>query len=325
MHTYTLHNEFALSIVVEDNKILNSLEDLLKALSFKPVKEAPDLPTLHWQFFKKTKSIVIPENAIRLLQSEGFSVTTWNNDFFVSDGYSYLHLQPNKKQGLAFLDDSIFCHPLLVIKKFLGYGLMKLIQSLGYFTLHGASLESPAGKGVVISGPSGCGKTTLTLGLMKNGWKYLSDDAILLKQKEREVKVFSLRKSFYIDASRTSHYSDFILGGVSPDSEHNARRELKIHASHARQYVPHTRPDTLLFPQIIDNKQSTVELLKPSTVFRLLIAESGGQLFDKKSLPKQIKTLKNLIHQTKCYTLNGASDLEQDPSKSSRILATQGI
>ncbi len=53
MYTYTLHNELALSITVEDNKILNTLENLLKALSFKPVKDAPDLPTLHWQFKKK--------------------------------------------------------------------------------------------------------------------------------------------------------------------------------------------------------------------------------------------------------------------------------
>ncbi len=202
---------------------------------------------------------------------------------------------------------------------------MKLIQFLDYFTLHGACLESSSGKGVIISGPSGCGKTTLTLGLLKNGWKYLSDDAILLKQKDSEIKAFSLRKSFYIDASRAPLYSDFVLGGFSPDSEHHLRRELKIHASHAQQHLTQTRPDTLLFPQIVDRKQSALESIKPSTALRLLIAESGAQLFDRKSLPNQLDTLKRLIKQTHCYRLNCASDLEKDPGKSVQLLAVQGV
>jgi hypothetical protein len=46
--------------------------------------------------------------------------------------------------------------------------------------LHAAAVLSPDGRGVVITGESGAGKTSMTLGLMAQGWKWLTDELALV-------------------------------------------------------------------------------------------------------------------------------------------------
>jgi len=49
-----------------------------------------------------------------------------------------------------------------------------------HLLFHAAALEDH-GKGVIIAADSGCGKTTLTLALVRQGFKFLSDDVAALE------------------------------------------------------------------------------------------------------------------------------------------------
>lgn len=51
-----------------------------------------------------------------------------------------------------------------------------MTQVRGHFLFHAAALASPDGAGVMIAGDAGLGKTTLTLALLRHGYRVFSDD-----------------------------------------------------------------------------------------------------------------------------------------------------
>lgn len=52
-------------------------------------------------------------------------------------------------------------------------------SQLGIHILHSAALANHNGDGILISGRGGVGKTTYMMKLLRQGWKYLSDDLVL--------------------------------------------------------------------------------------------------------------------------------------------------
>ena len=58
------------------------------------------------------------------------------------------------------------------------------------------------------------------------------------------------RRSFYIDAARSSDYADLWLGEEKPDSNGGRRRRVGIHEAYPEQYLARCLPRVVIFPQI---------------------------------------------------------------------------
>ena len=114
---------------------------------------------------------------------------------YLTDGDSLLRLRPEQGQGDAQLAPSFLARPPRLQRAFWTYGLLKLLRPSGAYWLHGAGVVSPEGVGVLIVGPSGSGKSTLTIGLIRQGWSYLSDDALLLRRKRPGQRFLHERRS----------------------------------------------------------------------------------------------------------------------------------
>ncbi len=64
---------------------------------------------------------------------------------------------------------------------------MVALRRCGLFELHAAGVVEPeTGGGFLVVGPSGSGKSTLATQLASAGWRYLSDDALLLRAVARD-------------------------------------------------------------------------------------------------------------------------------------------
>jgi len=291
------------------------LDRLLQELSWVRTLQPTYKPALYLSVSSNNREFRIPRNCREVLRTDDFLGFEANDDFYLTDRSSVFHLRPAKGEGHARLAPSFFSKPRLVQGNFWCFGLLKLLRPLGIYSLHAAGLANRDGAGMLLVGASGSGKSTLAIGLIREGWSYLSDDAVLLRHGSEGVEAFACRRSFYIDAARSADYSDLSLGEEAPDSNGGRRRRVGIDQAYPDQYVPRCVPRVVIFPQVKHQAQST---LKPSDSVRalgLLLGQSAPQLFDRSHMLQHLELLKKLLQQAETYELNAGTDLYHDPAK----------
>ena len=191
----------------------------------------------------------------------------------------------------------------------------ELLRPLGIYSLHAAGLVTKDGEGVLLVGPSGSGKSTLAIGLIRAGWSYLSDDAVLLRHNSTGIEALACRRSFYIDAARSADYSDFCLGDEEPDSNGGRRRNIGINEAYPQQYITQCLPRIVIFPHITGNSPSLLKPIDRVQALRLLLAQSAPQLFDRSTMSGHLELLKSLLGQAELFELNAGTDLYHQPAK----------
>jgi len=323
MASYAFH-DLALDVEANLPGSVLDLDRLLEGLSFKRIGSARARQALQITVSTSDHSPHIPGSAREAFRAEGFAVLENGSECFVTDGESVFHLRPEQGDGAAYLAESFYSKPALLQANFWAYGLMKLFRQKGLYALHGAGLVSPNKAGVIITGPCGSGKSTLSIGLIRAGWGYLSDDALLLRDVNNTVEILALRKSFYVDEDNVQRYQDLSPGAVVPDSIGGQRRKLALHESHPDQYASRVTASLLVFPRIVPHATSTLKPLTGAAALTRLLAESGGQLFDRNSMSQHLQILKRLIDQTRAFELHSGQDLHRDPSKLATLLADSG-
>ena len=215
----------------------------------------------------------------------------------------------------AYLDESFHQKPHSVQWQFWTYCVLKLLRPAGYFSLHTAALVSPEGRGMLVAGPSGVGKSTIAIALVRAGWGYLSDDAVLLRRDGTTVTALPLRKQFYVDADAASTYADMRLGAVAPDATGDMRREVHLDDCYGHLRAAQAMPVVLVFPTIVDTEHSAAVPLDEATALYRLLAASGPQLFDRAHMNTHLATLRAVVRQSASYRVDAGRDLSRHPAR----------
>jgi hypothetical protein len=296
------------------------LERLLQNLSFVPSPALAKQPclrlTVHWQ----VRPLDLPAPAREVFRAEGLCGLAYGDDFYLTEGTSLLHLQPGEGQGTAQLVPAFVQQPQLLRQQFWAVGLLKLLRPLGLYGLHAAGMVTHPDRGILLVGGSGSGKSTLTIGLVQQGWSYLSDDALLLRQQPEGVEALAFRKPFSIDADVAAAYAELPLGEAGEHPSGKRKRRVDIQSVYADQYRSRCRPSVLLFPRIVAAAQSTVCPLNRSQALRYLLVHSGPHLFDRHTMAPHLETLRDLVQQTVRYELRAGRDLYTHPSRLVHLL-----
>ena len=315
---YGFH-DLTLEVRKKSGGVGDQLPALLEGLSWKRTSRFVDRPNLRIFVSESENGFKIPSKGYERFYAEGFSGVESGDDFYLTENSSSFHLQPGLGQGYARLAPSFFTKPDLIQRNFWCFGLLKLLRSLGIFSLHAAGVARKDA-GMLIIGASGSGKSTLSIGLVRAGWSYLSDDALLLRSRPEGVEALALRKSFYIDAARAPDYSDFPLREEIPDTNGGLRRRICLEETYPEQYLQQCIPRLMVFPRIIPQKQSRLLPMDHVSALQILLRESGPQLFDKQTMARHFELLKQLLQQCKAYELEAGIDLYQQPVKLIHLL-----
>jgi hypothetical protein len=293
---------------------------LLQELSW--VRTAPmGQPTLRLSMAQHTGALCVPAMARLVFRAEGFCGVEQGDDFYLTDGASLLHLQAGQGQGTAQLAPNFYTQPWVVQGNFWAFGLLKLLRPLGFYSLHAAGVMPVHGGGVLIIGPSGSGKSTLTLGLLRQGWSYVSDDAVLLRLQPEGVVAVVCRKHCYVDTGTAAIYAGLPFEEAEPESEEGWKQRVRLEEVYPGQQVVDCLPRVLLFARIVSAPQSTVRPLDHVRALKHLLAQSGPQLFDRHTMVPHLDVLKRLVYQATSYELHAGLDLYQQPGTLGHLLA----
>jgi hypothetical protein len=252
----------------------------------------------------------------------GFQGLAVEHEFYLTDGRSLLHLQPGRGRAYAQLAPDFFAKAPHSQQLFWMFGLLKLLRPLGAYWLHAAGLISREGLGILIIGGSGSGKSTLTIGSIRQGWSYLSDDALLLRRQPDGVAALAWRKHISVDVATAGVHADLPLGDEATDSAGGRKRRVEIEAIYPGRLVASCLPRVLLFSRVVPNAPSAVIPLDRPIALKQLLAQSGPPLFDHATMAQHFELLIRLLQQATPYELSAGLDIYQEPGRLIQLLAT---
>jgi serine kinase of HPr protein (carbohydrate metabolism regulator) len=88
-----------------------------------------------------------------------------------------------------------------------------LLSTHRLYGLHAGAVER-AGTSLLIVGNSGCGKTTTAVVLVRSGWRYLSDDAVLLCAQDGAVEALAFSRGFSCTPGMREHFPELAIPDV---------------------------------------------------------------------------------------------------------------
>ena len=141
-----------------------------------------------------------------IYHTETLYVARTGQGFFLACGEAWLELDPATGLGKGALPESFWQLSPYDQREFFLLSLLMLLRPHGLYGLHANGLALDE-QGLLIVGPSGSGKTTLTLSLLEQGWQFLSDDAVLLKDAE-PLTAYAFRRGFSF-TSQTENFFEY--------------------------------------------------------------------------------------------------------------------
>jgi hypothetical protein len=261
-----------------------------------------------------------PHGGRVVCQHEALQIREIGEDVYVTGDASLLHVRPQYGRATAQIASSFDEQPLELRQRFWAHGILKLLRPLGLFGLHAAGVSTPHGDNLLIVGPSGRGKSSMTIGLIRAGGRFLSDDAILLRAASDGIDALTLRRPFSIDAARAADYPELVPRLAHPRISERRKCRADPRLQYCSQHADRFRPRIIVFPRIVPYETSTLARLPHAAALGSLLAQSGPELFDRSTMSAHLDVLGRLLRQTTAYELLAGEDLHRAPEGLIRLL-----
>jgi hypothetical protein len=200
---------------------------------------------------------------------------------------------------------------------------MVALRRCGLFELHAAGVVEPrTGDGFLVVGPSGSGKSTLATQLASAGWRYLSDDALLLRGGAEVVEACALRREFAVTeqtvaAGVLEGFEDLLKEPVPFDP---LKRRFKPHTIFPEGFAESCVPRALFFPVITNEPVSRARRLTQAETMRGLLRMCPWACYDRPAAATHLGLLARLARQAAGFELHAGRDLFGDAEHSANYL-----
>jgi len=188
---------------------------------------------------------------------------------------------------------------------------MVAMRRCGLYELHAAGVVSPLGGGVLIIGPSGSGKSNLTAQLASAGWRYLSDDSLLLFSRDGLVHANALRRMFALthDSFSTTRAANCESIEVSVAPFDPLKKRFEPAPLFPGQFAQSCAPRKVFFSQITNAPASDIRLLNKAETMARLVRMCPWSAYDKATAEAHLEVLGNLARQADGLELFAGTDL----------------
>lgn len=214
-------------------------------------------------------------------------------------------------------------HPIALVNAF-SYGLQAALRRTGLYDVHAAGLLDPiSGGAALFVGSSGSGKTTLTLKLTESGWRYLSDDMVVLFETPAGLDFAGLRRLFSVAETSISGSSLARIGEMlgAPVASDPSKRRLEPETAFPDSRVERCRPRVIFFPQITDEAVTVINPLSAREAMQQLVRFCPWATYDVHTAPDYLRVLAQLANQCRSYELLAGRDLLRDAGTTAELLS----
>ncbi len=195
--------------------------------------------------------------------------------------------------------------------------LQAALRRADMFELHAAAAVSPTGAGLLFIGDSGSGKSTLTMRLAGAGWRYLTDDSLLLRQTKDQLFVTPLRRVFALSPQTLNACGLYSRPLQQAEDKIAFEPAALFPAGHISQFEPRH----LVFPKLTHEPRSALTPLTQASAMMRLLYHSPWACFDTLTSRAHIERLTRLAQTTRAWELSAGRDLLEEPDAAAKLLA----
>jgi hypothetical protein len=312
--------EITVGVKWEGQGVEEEIEQFFSPLPF--VKRIGIAHSVHidLKFTTTDAPVDIPHAASGPFSCYDLSIYEADDHVYLTNRLSMFQLDPQAGIGLVTLHRSFKEKPPLSKYNFFLIGIIHLLSPLGFYDLHAAALIRD-GTGYLFLGESGSGKSSAALSLVRQGWRYVSDDALLVRPSADGIEVLAFRKHFYLDPVLSHKFPEIephLQGSAMGD---HTKRFLDVDAVYPDRFQPSCIPRVLIYTQIVPQPESKLIPIDKTTALIKLMRQSASLFFKRQAVNVHLEALKRLVSQSYSYELLAGRDLYERPEKITEILS----
>ena len=253
----------------------------------------------------------------------GLCHTDGRTYFFESDGSAVRVAADRRRRVEVWVGASRASREPAALARLVFNASMTAMRRCGLFELHGAGLVEPlTGAGFLFVGPSGSGKSTLATQLASAGWKYLSDDSLLLYVHGGQVEATALRRAFAVTEPTIAAG---VLRGFEglltrPAAFDPLKRRFEPGAVFPERFAESCAPHFLFFPTITREPSSRARPLSQAETMGRLIRMCPWACYDRPAANAHLAVLALLARQAAGFELRAGRDLLGDAEYTSDLM-----
>jgi hypothetical protein len=269
---YLRFDHAVVKVRIDSHALSGPLKDYLK---HHLVKEGPAQAEISLNY-KKILS-PIPTHARPALRYYSLKAFMDQGRTYFTDFRSYLTLAPDGKTADAFISPEtieesgmhFFTHIFFTIS------LFELLRHHGVFFLHSAGLISPRGNSYVFPASAGQGKSTLVVYLLREGYKYLSDDTIFLTNGSGKVSITGFEKVSHLPEEVVSRFEELRPFINAPKLDGKGKKLVDLELAYPERRAGESKASgAIIFLNKVDREKSALKPLSKIDAFHLLLGQS---------------------------------------------------
>lgn len=210
----------------------------------------------------------------------------------------------NLVEGYFIRPDAL--HPD-VRTSFLHFALAELLKRNGLYTVHATALEYE-GQGILIPGYSGQGKTTSFISLLRSGFRYLSDDYPLLRDRGTHMELLAFPMKIDVTDRTIEFFPELRDAAPGLLKQGVQKKHFQSEDLYAESLGSTCRPAIIMFPHVVDMPHSCLEPLPKSRALEALMPQ-GLLVYDQAVARREFQSLSKLVQQVDCYRLHFGRDI----------------
>ena len=268
----------------------------------------------------QSKKVVNPIPTHSRLELRYFGLKVFGNSEhrYFTDFESYLIMDSDGKKAKGFIVPETLeeMAGLFFPNVFFSHLLFEMLRHLGVFFIHCAGLVSPEGKCYLFPADSEEGKSTIALYLIREGYRYLSDDTVLLSRRDEGLVIFGFERTSHIGEDLIERFEELKPFKKNPGLEAIGKRKklVELEEVYPGRMVKEVKgPEVIVFPERVEREESRLKSLDKNQALKLVMSQSPFVLLNSPVSRAHLEILGELVRRSKVWVLESGSDWLSEP------------